>query len=1828
MGRKKSKGNAKAELEGCPACGVMLRKTLILLHANHCLDKREGLDQHQQPLDDGGAANLPTSPPPGSFGVGPSPGSGGGVLHPASGAAAGSGGGVLHPASGAAAGSGGGVLHPASGAAAGSGGGVLHPASGAAAGSGGGVLHPASGAAAGSGGGVLHPASGAAAGSGGGRGRHDPESEEEGGHPGNSAEETAAAAEEGGEEGAAAMHAGEDSDEDEAPSPSLLAIDAANRGGWVPQAGAAANPRATLDLTRQCEAQLQQLRQEGQLQQHPSAEASFRRGLGDYQVSTSRHPHVEGMRMLVAAAAAVAAAQPAAARLLELGGGDRAANNAAWLHHLLPHGVASYTNVDMVPTSEQLGLPLPQLPRPRVASLPASQPASQPVAQQTCTYAECEVQPGTMDAAVVVNAIDGPASSCHAAALLCSALRPGAPVLLAGSGDRQACFATLLAMDLINLGFSVEACQPDQAGLPFCRPADATSFIILRSPGQPGVPCPPPPAAWLQQQQRHPPPEPPSGPAATSNNGVVYGILPLRLLPQPPPQQQQQQPAPGLRPAADARETAQHAPPVQLQLQQLLQPPPLDMREPADLMAVFQQARQLSLSYGGSTLRGLLVRLREHEAELLAGTHSCLQSQEQPGIDLLRAVLPNEAAVRMSVIDASSATALNRSLDVGPRFVSMPGACVATGAAGVAAQQQQALDLHGDPKYLNKQGGRLGAAAQQQQALDLHGDLKYFNKQGAAATNGFANVPIYSCDGKKWHMYWRKTGDSWDTFYSDFYFMTAAIEEALAITPEAKAAEMHELDAGLNKTTANNTDVNRGAPHSIDESWGLYAGGADKNCGLLARVMAMAKQFGGMRDAAASKCESVALGALLLLVAGVAAAAERQSSWDYSDILAPSRFQGVKFDDLPGFTRSVYERNYAVVTPESHVYAANPAWTNATTAHLISPVVGANFAMYLATLRRDSLGTPPPAGHERFIFVLDGVVEVTASGEKVELHADDFAFLPAGMDHSVQSVAGAGLVVYERRYALKGSPKFVHGHTQEQAVLDTPGEVFALRKLLPATEEYDFNMHVMDFLPGEHLFVKEVHYNQHGLLLLQGKGIYRLGNDWLPVQSGDAIWMAPFVPQWYAALGKQETRYLIYKDTIVDPLLLLQAGPAQAHHADEAVAAERGARLAAEAEVAQLAALLEDQQRSWQEQAAEWQGQLRVAQSALQALQGKVASLHAELAAEQALRQAAEQEAEAARQREAQLLARLAQAEQRQQEQRQQEGQPQQGLQKTQAPGDNAPRAWQEQAQAQGWRHAPPGWLQPMPPQPQQLPSLASRQQQQQALGAASAGGPDRPAGVTQQRLAEVRSWLQQQEQEQQEPTGHAQLPLQRSPQRQQSGPPAWQHQLWQHHQQQQQQQWQSVQQSEPKQHQPDGQLRQQQQQRPATPASGLSCRAHEHSAIVGSEALQPRAVSPRPRSASAKDKPLAVPPTQVDAGALAAARAEYVQEKERIRAKRLRELADSPGFSLQHKGIFDDAYALDLATSSWRELQPGAGPAPVARWKAGHATLHTGLLVVGGDAYTPGTLQHRYTNDVWRLNWQALRWEQATAAPGDDAPLPRRGHSLLHYKDEHGTDRAVLFGGRTIDKVPLNDAWEAQLAWPNVTWRRLAPLQPAAGGAAPAPRRGHSAVLVPGAGAPQMLIYGGRNDTGYYGDLWRLDLKRGSWQRVAPAPAAPASQAPSPRDHHAAALFRGELVIFAGRPSSHTANPVSEVWAFSLAKRTWRKIETTGPQPLPRFEESYVQYQRPGSAEASRLLIFGGQTEHVCQLNDVFELDLERFSWRCIVPPRFCTRTCTRSFN
>jgi (S)-ureidoglycine aminohydrolase len=87
-----------------------------------------------------------------------------------------------------------------------------------------------------------------------------------------------------------------------------------------------------------------------------------------------------------------------------------------------------------------------------------------------------------------------------------------------------------------------------------------------------------------------------------------------------------------------------------------------------------------------------------------------------------------------------------------------------------------------------------------------------------------------------------------------------------------------------------------------------------------------------------------------------------------------------------------------------------------------------------------------------------------------------------------------------------------------------------VRALVPEDSSFDFAVNTMTFQPGAALPMVEMHVMEHGLLMLAGGGIYRLGEHWYPVAKGDFIWMAPYCPQWFGAIGKTPAKYLIYKD--------------------------------------------------------------------------------------------------------------------------------------------------------------------------------------------------------------------------------------------------------------------------------------------------------------------------------------------------------------------------------------------------------------------------------------------------------------------------------------------------------------------------------------------------------------------------------------------------------------------------------------------------------------------------------------------------------------------------
>lgn len=48
-----------------------------------------------------------------------------------------------------------------------------------------------------------------------------------------------------------------------------------------------------------------------------------------------------------------------------------------------------------------------------------------------------------------------------------------------------------------------------------------------------------------------------------------------------------------------------------------------------------------------------------------------------------------------------------------------------------------------------------------------------------------------------------------------------------------------------------------------------------------------------------------------------------------------------------------------------------------------------------------------------------------------------------------------------------------------------------------------------------------------------------------------------------------------------------------------------------------------------------------------------------------------------------------------------------------------------------------------------------------------------------------------------------------------------------------------------------------------------------------------------------------------------------------------------------------------------------------------------------------------------------------------------------------------------------------------------------------------------------------------------------------------------------------------------------------------------------------------PPPPPGSRLLLFGGQAQDVCQLNDVWQLDLLAMAWSQLSAPHWCTAAC-----
>jgi (S)-ureidoglycine aminohydrolase len=239
-----------------------------------------------------------------------------------------------------------------------------------------------------------------------------------------------------------------------------------------------------------------------------------------------------------------------------------------------------------------------------------------------------------------------------------------------------------------------------------------------------------------------------------------------------------------------------------------------------------------------------------------------------------------------------------------------------------------------------------------------------------------------------------------------------------------------------------------------------------------------------------------------------------------------------------GSTRSSAKANYLLQTPDTFIRCPLPGADGVEYIIHAAPQLGTRFTQMTAEFAAGgSLGS---TSFERFLYVLDGKLELKAGGKKHSLAPGKFAYLPPGAEHSIIARGIARAAVIEKSYeALAGAtaPQVVVG--DEDAVKSVPlmgDDALRVRSLMPDGVPYDFAVNTMTYDPGASLSMVEIHVMEHGLLMLEGGGIYRLGDDWYPVHAGDFIWMGAFCPQWFGALGKRPAKYLIYKDWRRHPL--------------------------------------------------------------------------------------------------------------------------------------------------------------------------------------------------------------------------------------------------------------------------------------------------------------------------------------------------------------------------------------------------------------------------------------------------------------------------------------------------------------------------------------------------------------------------------------------------------------------------------------------------------------------------------------------------------------------
>lgn len=240
---------------------------------------------------------------------------------------------------------------------------------------------------------------------------------------------------------------------------------------------------------------------------------------------------------------------------------------------------------------------------------------------------------------------------------------------------------------------------------------------------------------------------------------------------------------------------------------------------------------------------------------------------------------------------------------------------------------------------------------------------------------------------------------------------------------------------------------------------------------------------------------------------------------------------------LTALSHTYVERDHAVITGDGFVNSAVPGWSNCEVNVVINEAMGAKFCQLLITMEKTGKLVGRTEKSQIFFYVMEGTCTIKTDGKKTKLKKGSYVYLPIGKEYVFDKPkANTKILTFHKIYEhLDGQaiPQTIIAHESEKEqniYCDDPD--LLMQNLLPDQADMSFDMavNIFTYMPGANLPFVETHIMEHGLIYLAGQGIYRLADKWYPIKKGDSIWMAPYCPQWFGALGKEPATYIYYKN--------------------------------------------------------------------------------------------------------------------------------------------------------------------------------------------------------------------------------------------------------------------------------------------------------------------------------------------------------------------------------------------------------------------------------------------------------------------------------------------------------------------------------------------------------------------------------------------------------------------------------------------------------------------------------------------------------------------------